>query len=176
MSELPRLLFSLQQKHTSLSYHTHTLRARSRSFLLSSSPPPHHTTGQARRSAPPLPPVVFTMPPPPSPSLWQRCKSCFLFPFLFPFLFAQWLWHLLPFTGKTHQQQRRKRRSSSSITDFRPPPRWLLRLLALPLALLNPPDARHLEHVIGCLDRGEKILLVGNQVGRNGGREVERAG
>lgn len=143
-----------------------------------------------RRSSPPplLPPVVFTMPPPlpppPPPSFWQRCKSCFLFPFLAPFLFAKWLWHLLPFTpDKTQQQgqgqQRKKRRTSSNsstsdnITDFRPPPRWLLRLLSLPLAMLNPPDARHLEHVIGCLDRGEKILLVGNQVGR--GREGRRA-
>jgi len=149
-------------------------------------PPPSPPPPLPPEGKPPPPVVVFTMPPQPSnPSFWQRCRSCILFPFLAPFLFAHWFWHLLPFTDKTQQpgQQRRKRRSSNSsssssnsdnITDFRPPPRWLLRLLSLPLALFNPPDARHLEHVIGCLDRGEKILLVGNQVGREGGREGGR--
>ncbi len=124
------------------------------------------------------------MPKQPFPSLWQRCKSCFLFPFLAPLLFAQWIWHLLPFTDKTQEAETKRRgrsnysisKNSSNITDFRPPPRWLLRLLALPLALLNPPDARHLEHVIGCLDRKEKVLLVGNQVGRDAGKEEGREG
>ncbi|TFJ80140.1 hypothetical protein NSK_008697 [Nannochloropsis salina CCMP1776] len=108
-----------------------------------------------------------------TPQLWQRCTSLVFYFIFAPFFILKWFWSFLPWTstlrGEADEVRQERRRNGKdrgrrdSILDFRPPPRWLLRILVLPLAILNPPDARHLEHVVRCVDRGEKILLVGNQ-------------
>lgn len=125
---------------------------------------------------------LLTLPPPrmqhskslSTPQLWQRCTSLVFYFIFAPFYILKWFWSFLPRTstlrGEADEVRQERRRNGKdrgrrdSILDFRPPPRWLVRILVLPLAMLNPPDARHLEHVVRCVDRGEKILLVGNQV------------